>query len=154
MTALKFADLSTDRVRDYVFDFDRILAFEGDTGPYLLNALVRIKSIFREAQQRGVDAAGTDGTLRIEHEAEKQLAMALLRYPSVVRAVAQHLEPHRLCQQLLEIATRFSSFYQACKVLGAEDEATRASRLRLCELTARVLDDGLGVLGLPALERM
>ncbi|MGD1915804.1 MAG: arginine--tRNA ligase [Phycisphaerales bacterium] len=154
MTALKFADLSTDRVRDYVFDFDRILAFEGDTGPYLLNALVRIKSIFREAQQRGVDAEWAEAELRVEHEAEKQLAMALLRYPSVVRAVAEHLEPHRLCQQLLEIATRFSSFYQSCKVLGAEDEATRASRLRLCELTARVLEDGLDVLGLPTLDRM
>ncbi|NRA56835.1 MAG: arginine--tRNA ligase [Phycisphaerales bacterium] len=154
MTALKFADLSTDRLRDYVFDFDRILAFEGDTGPYLLNALVRIKSIFREAQQRGVDAGWADAEVRVEHEAEKQLAMALLRYPSVVRAVAEHLEPHRLCQQLLEIATRFSSFYQVCKVLGAEDEATRASRLRLCELTARVLEDGLDVLGLPTLDRM
>lgn len=154
IAALKFADLSNDRARDYVFDFDRILAFEGDTGPYLLYALVRIRSMFREAKQRGVDGDWLNAELRIEHEAEKQLAMALLRYPSVVRAVAEHLEPHRLCQQLLEIATRFSAFYQSCKVLGAEDDATRASRLRLCDLTARVLEDGLGVLGLPTLERM
>ncbi len=154
MAALKFADLSTDRVRDYVFDFDRILAFEGDTGPYLLNALVRIKSIFRNAEERGVGDAWKDAPIRVEHEGEKQLAMSLLRYPSVVRAVGEHLEPHRLCQHLLEIANKFSSFYQVCPVLKAEDDATRDSRLRLCELTARVLEDGMGVLGLPTLERM
>ncbi|UYV12305.1 MAG: arginine--tRNA ligase [Phycisphaera sp.] len=154
MTALKFADLSNDRVRDYVFDFDRILAFEGDTGPYLLNALVRIKSIFRNAQERGVGDGWKDAAICVEHDGEKQLAMALLRYPSVVRAVGEHLEPHRLCQHLLEIANRFSGFYQACPVLKAEDDATRDSRLRLCELTARVLEDGMGVLGLPTLERM
>lgn len=154
MAALKFADLSTDRVRDYVFDFDRILAFEGDTGPYLLNALVRIKSIFRNAQERDVGDAWRDASVRIEHEAEKQLAMALLRYPSVVRAVGEHLEPHRVCQHMLEIANRFSSFYQSCKVLGADDDATRDARLWLCDLTARVLEDGLGVLGLPTLDRM
>ena len=154
MAALKFADLSNDRIRDYVFDFDRILAFEGDTGPYLLNALVRIKSIFRNAQGRGVADAWKDAPMRVDHEAEKQLAMALLHYPSVVRAVGEHLEPHRLCQHMLEIANRFSGFYQACKVLGADDEATRNSRLRLCDVTARVLEDGLSVLGLPTLERM
>ncbi|MEQ9096316.1 MAG: arginine--tRNA ligase [Phycisphaerales bacterium] len=154
MAALKFADLSNDRVRDYVFDFDRILAFEGDTGPYLLYALVRIRSMFREAESRGVGDGWKGTSVRIEHEAEKQLAMALLRYPSVVRAVGEHLEPHRLCQHMLEIANRFSGFYQSCKVLGADDEATRDSRLWLCDLTARVLEDGLGVLGLPTLDRM
>ncbi|MEQ8844254.1 MAG: arginine--tRNA ligase [Phycisphaerales bacterium] len=154
VAAMKFADLANDRVRDYVFDFDRILAFEGDTGPYLLYALVRIRSMFREAQQRGVGEAWRDAQVRLDDEAEKQLAMALLRYPSVVRAVGEHLEPHRLCQHMLEIANRFSGFYQACKVLGAEDDATRNSRLWLCDLTARVLEDGLGVLGLPTLERM
>ena len=154
MAALKFADLANDRVRDYVFDFDRILAFEGDTGPYLLYALVRIKSVFRNAQERGVGDAWKDAPIRVEHEGEKQLAMALLRYPSVVRAVGEHLEPHRLCQHLLEIANKFSGFYQACPVLKADDQATRDSRLRLCELTARVLEDGMGVLGLPTLERM
>ena len=154
VSAMKFADLANDRVRDYVFDFDRILAFEGDTGPYLLYALVRIRSLFREAQQRGIDERWRSAAVVIEHEAEKQLAMALLRYPSVVRAVGEHLEPHRLCQQLLEIATRFSGFYQACKVLGAEHDAVRESRLWLCDLTAGVLEDGLGVLGLPTLERM
>lgn len=154
MAALKFADLANDRVRDYVFDFDRILAFEGDTGPYLLYALVRIKSMFRNAQERGVGEGWKDAPIRVEHEGEKQLAMALLRYPSVVRAVGEHLEPHRLCQHLLEIANKFSGFYQTCPVLKAEDDATRDSRLRLCELTARVLEDGMGVLGLPTLERM
>jgi arginyl-tRNA synthetase len=154
MAALKFADLANDRVRDYVFDFDRILAFEGDTGPYLLYALVRIRSMFRKAAERGVGEGWRGAAVRVEHEDEKQLAMALLRYPSIVRAVGEHLEPHRLCQHLLEIATRYSAFYQTCPVLKAEDEATRDSRLWLSDLTARVLEDGLGVLGLPTLERM
>lgn len=154
MAALKFADLANDRVRDYVFDFDRVLAFEGDTGPYLLYALVRIRGIFREAAQRGVGEGWKAAGARLEHEAEKPLAMALLRYPSVVQSVGVYLEPHRLCQYLLELANRFSGFYDACKVLGAPDEATRDGRLWLCALTARVLEDGLGVLGLPTIERM
>jgi len=154
IAALKFADLANDRMRDYVFDFDRVLAFEGDTGPYLLYALVRIRSMFRNARERGIGEAWRDAPIRVEHEGEKQLAMALLRYPSVVRAVGEHLEPHRLCQHLLEIANKFSGFYQACPVLKAEDDATRNSRLRLCELTARVLEDGMGVLGVPTLDRM
>ncbi|MEO1008999.1 MAG: arginine--tRNA ligase [Planctomycetota bacterium] len=154
IAALRFADLANDRMRDYVFDFDRILAFEGDTGPYLLYAIVRIRSMFREAQQRGADGGWRSAAYAIGHEAEKQLALALLRYPTVVRDVVQHLEPHRLCQHMLEIATRFSGFYTACKVLGAEDAATRDARLRLCDLTASVLEDGLGMLGIPTLERM
>jgi arginyl-tRNA synthetase len=153
VAALRYADLSMDRVKDYVFSFDRMLAFEGNTGPYLLNALVRIRSIFRKAAERGVRVGGV-ATLRIAEPAEKTLALALLRYPATVRAVGDSLEPHRLCQYLFDLATSFSAFYENCPVLGAEDEAVRDSRLRLCDLTARVLEDGLSLLGLPALERM
>lgn len=154
MAALKYADLSNDRIKDYAFSFDRMLAFEGNTGPYLLYALVRIKNIFRKAAERGLGAGWESVPLRTAEPAEKTLALALLRYPAAVRSVAESLEPHRLSQYLYDLAGAFSSFYDACPVLAAADDATRLSRLRLSALTARILEDGLHVLGLPTLERM
>lgn len=154
VAAMKYADLSSDRVKDYVFSFDRMLAFEGNTGPYLLYALVRVKSIFRKAAERGVGSGWESAPLRIEAPAEKALALALLRYPGALRSVADALEPHRLCGYLYDLAGAFSVFFDACPVLAAPDEPTRLSRLRLCDLTARVLADGLHALGIPTLERM
>lgn len=154
IAALKYADLSSERIKDYVFSFDRMLAFEGNTGPYLLYALVRIRSIFRRAQERGVALDHAGAPIAVAEPAEKALALELLRYPSAVRGVAVALEPYRLCGYLYALAGAFSSFFDACPVLAAEEPGTRRSRLRLCELTARVLEDGLGALGLPTVERM
>ncbi|MFN7020640.1 MAG: arginine--tRNA ligase [Phycisphaerales bacterium] len=155
IAAIKYADLSNDRAKDYVFDFDRMLAFEGNTGPYLLYALVRIRSIFRKAGPEGGTAPRAGGPpIVIGTTEEKALALTLLRYPGVVRGVAQSLEPHRLCQYLFDLAGAFSAFFTNCPVLQAADESTRASRLRLCALTERVLADGLGMLGIPTLDRM
>jgi arginyl-tRNA synthetase len=164
LAAIKYADLSIDRVKDYVFSFDRMLAFEGDTGPYLLNAAVRIRSIFRKAAESGLitsPEALCRAALDIAQPDEKTLALALLRYPGVVRAAGEHLEPQRLCAYLFELAGAFAGFYERCPVLrpagtgdAARDEAVRASRLRLCSLTLRVLDDGLKTLGIPPIERM
>ncbi|MBL8999752.1 MAG: arginine--tRNA ligase [Phycisphaerae bacterium] len=153
IAALKYADLVNDRIKDYVFSFDRALAFEGNTGPYLLYALARIKSMFRKAAERGVGDGWKSAPPSTRHHAEKQLALALLRYGAVVRSVADSLEPHRLCQYLFEVAGLFSTFYDQCPTLS-EEGAVRDGRLRLCALTARVLEDGLGVLGLPTVERM
>lgn len=154
VAALKYADLSSDRVKDYVFDWDRMLAFEGNTGPYLLFAYVRIKSIFRKAEEQGLASGYASAALSIREDEEKTLALTLLRYPSTVAAVARTLEPHRMCGYLYELAGAFSRFFEKCQVLRAEDEATRLSRLRLCDLTARVLADGLDCLGIEPLERM
>jgi arginyl-tRNA synthetase len=151
--AIKYADLSGDRVKDYVFAFDRMLAFEGDTGPYLQYALVRIKSIQRKAREQGV-TDWSDAAFHIDTPEEKRLALAALRYPSVVEGVAEALEPHRLCGYLYELAGAFSSFFTACPVLQAETEDLRASRLRLCSLTGKILEDGFSLLGITALERM
>jgi arginyl-tRNA synthetase len=151
--AIKYADLSGDRVKDYVFAFDRMLAFEGDTGPYLQYALVRVKSIQRKAREQGV-ADWSDAAFHIDTPEEKRLALAALRYPSVVEGVAEALEPHRLCGYLYELAGAFSSFFTACPVLQAETEDLRASRLRLCSLTGKILEDGFSLLGITALERM
>ena len=146
--AVKYADLSSDLVRDYVFDMDRMIAFEGDTGPYLQYAHARICTLLEKAGD--LDPAAP---IRLEDNQERQLALVLLRYPGVVADVAASLEPHRLCGYLHELADTFSGFYQACPVLKAEDEI-RQSRLRLCDLTRRVLEDGLGLLGIEAPPRM
>ncbi|HZW09931.1 MAG TPA: arginine--tRNA ligase [Phycisphaerales bacterium] len=153
IAAVKYADLSGERIKDYVFSFDRMLAFEGNTGPYLLYALVRIRSVFRKASERGI-ALDEAAPLLIAEPTEKALALELLRYPGQVRAVAATLEPYKLCAYLYSLAGAYSSFYTACHVLNADTDQIRASRLRLCHLTARVLEDGLNVLGLPTVERM
>jgi arginyl-tRNA synthetase len=156
IAALKYADLSTDRTKDYTFSFDRMLAFEGDTGPYLLYALVRIKNILRKAQdaQQGIGDAWKTAPLSMSQPAEKQLALSLLKYPAALTGTAAACEPHRLCQFLYELAGSYASFYDKCPVLAAETPELRNARLRLCALTGRVLEDALSVLGIPAIERM
>jgi arginyl-tRNA synthetase len=153
IAAIKYADLSNDRVKDYVFSFNRMVAFEGNTGPYLLYALVRIRSLFRKAETQGI-AFDPLAELRLREPEERLLALELLRYPKAVTASAENLEPHRLCAYLYDLCTAYSGFYDKCPVLVAADDATRSSRLRLCDLTGRVLADGLETLGIPTVERM
>ena len=149
--AMKYADLSNDRIKDYVFDWNRMLAFEGNTAAYVMYCCARSNSIFRTG---AVDQGSvSDADLAIEGVAEHALAAALLRFGRTVRHVAETLEPHHLCGYLFEVAGLFATFYQACPVLQAEG-ATRRSRLALCELTARVLGRGLDLLGIEAPARM
>jgi len=132
-----------------------MMSFEGNTGPYILYAQVRIKSIFRTAEEKlGKLPEWKTAPLDLGTPEEKSLALTLLRYPAAVRSVADSLEPHRMCAYLYDLATAYSSFYQNCKVVGAPSEAITASRLRLCSLTERTLADGLQILGIPMLERM
>jgi arginyl-tRNA synthetase len=149
--AIKYADLSSDRIKDYVFDWDRMLAAEGNTGPYLQYALVRIRSIFRKLEQQGGTAPGE---IRIQHDRERALALSLIGFEAAVLAVATSLEPHKLCGFLYELAGAFSAFWVECPVLSAENPETRASRLALSQLTGRVLEQGLALLGIEAPERM
>ncbi len=147
--AIKYADLSTERVRDYVFDWDRMLAFEGNTGPYLQYAHARIRSIFR----RGGVAPPTGAVPVLAEPTERALGLELLRFGAAVEVTAATGSPSKLCTYLFDLATTFTGFYEACRVL-VEDEAVRASRLVLCDLTARVLALGLSLLGLEAPEQM
>ncbi len=148
--AVKYGDLSTERTRDYVFDWDRMLAFEGDTGPYLQYAHARIRSIFRRAQV----APPPPGMVPLIGEPqERALALQLQRFAAAVEATAETSSPSKLCAYLFELATTFTGFYEACRVL-VEDEAVRTSRLGLCDLTARVLELGLSLLGIEAPEQM
>ncbi|HLO42257.1 MAG TPA: arginine--tRNA ligase [Phycisphaerales bacterium] len=154
IAAIKYVDLSTERTKDYVFDFDRMLAFEGNTGPYLLYAYARIRAIFRKATAAGKAEGWETAPIVITEPAEKALALLLLRYGKTLQGVADSLEPHRMCQYLFELCAAFSVFYDQCKVLWAPDDATRRSRLALCNLTGRVVADGLSTLGIPYVERM
>lgn len=150
--AVKYADLSSDRVKDYVLDFDRMLAFEGNTGPYMQYAHARIRSIFRRGE---VDPSTLDSAaLRVVEPAERVLALALIGFDGAVRSTAASSQPHRLCTYLFDLAQAFTSFYEACPVLRADDDAERSSRLVLCDLTARTLATGLGLLGIAAPDRM
>jgi arginyl-tRNA synthetase len=151
MGALKYFDLSFQRERDYVFDWDRMLAFDGNTGPYLQYAVTRIRSIFRRA---GIDdQQASSGRIVLDEPAERALALALLGLGEAIEAVAATMEPHRLCTYLFDLATAFTDFYEACPVLQA-DEPTRGSRLALCALVARTLTLGLDLLGIQVPERM
>jgi arginyl-tRNA synthetase len=152
--AVKYADLSNDRVKDYVFSWDRMLAMDGNTAPYLQYAHARIQSIFRRAEVAGDDVATTFDASAVEHAAERALALQLLSAPAVVESVADTLQPHRLCTYLFETAQAFTTFYEQCPVLRADNERQRANRLGLCRLTARVLELCLGLLGIDAPERM
>ncbi len=155
--AVKYADLSTARESAYVFDWDRMISFRGNTGPYLQYATARIRSIFRRAgSDADPDIRGSRITVSAPDwaPAERALALRLLGFGAVVTGVGVTAEPHRLCAYLFEVASLFTSFYEECPVLKAEPETVRASRLALCALTLRVLVAGLDLLGVPVPERM
>ncbi len=148
--AVKYADLSTDRTHDYVFDWDRMLAFEGDTAPYLQYAHARIRSIFRRADEG--PAARLEPVL--DSPAERALGLAILGFPDALDQALRVWSPSKLCSYLFDLATSYTTFYETCPVLAAPDPALRRSRLGLSDLTARVLECGLGLLGITAPERM
>ncbi|HEX5127526.1 MAG TPA: arginine--tRNA ligase [Rhodocyclaceae bacterium] len=146
--AVKYADLSKNRNSDYVFNWDSMLSFEGNTAPYLQYAYTRIRSVFRKAG--GWDE---NAPIVIADPAEHQLALALARFADATHAVAREAMPHFLCSYLYDLATQFMRFYEACPVMQAEI-AVRESRLQLCRLTADTLKTGLDLLGIEVLEAM
>lgn len=147
--AIKWADLKNEHTTNYVFDFERMLAFSGNTGPYVQYASTRAKSVLRKA---GVDSPDASA-VAIAEDAERDLALRLGGFEAAVHKSVDHYEPHHLCLYLFELADSFTSFYEKCPVLNAE-EAVRKSRLALCALTARVLDAGLTLLGIEPVDRM
>ena len=149
--AVKYSDLSSDRTKDYVFDWDRMLSFEGNTAPYLQYAHARICSIFSRS---GIERESTHDTrIHLATPEERALAKTLVTFPEAVDYSTAGLYPHRLCIHLHSIASSFASFYEVCHVLD-EDKEVRSSRLAMCDLTARALSLGLGLLGIDCPERM
>lgn len=150
--AIKYADLSGDRVKDYVFDLDQMVSFDGNTAPYLQYAHARIQSVFRRGE---VDPATLRGhRVLLTEPAERDLAMILGEFEGVLTQAAESIEPHRVCTYLFNLATTFTTFYEQCPVLRADDDETMRSRLVLCDVTSRVLATGLSLLGITAPTRM
>ena len=150
--AVKYSDLSTDRVKDYIFDWERMLSFDGNTAPYLQYAHARICSIFRRAGVHREDVRSVVPSL--DDPREKALAMRLLRFDAAVWEMIDTLSPHKLCTYVFDLATDFTAFYEHCSVLKAETDELRLSRLALCDATARVVEQALNLLGIDAPEQM
>jgi arginyl-tRNA synthetase len=151
MAAVKYADLSKHRTTDYVFDWDNMLAFEGNTAPYMQYAYTRVSSIFAKA---GISMDNLAGEIKVTEDKEKALIAKLLQFEEAVQSVAREGQPHIMCSYLFELAGQFSSFYEACPVLNTEDESVKQSRLKLAALTAKTIKQGLSLLGIETLERM
>ena len=149
--AVKYADLSKHRTSDYSFNFELMLSFEGNTAPYLLYAYTRVASIFRKL---GQSMNASSGHIQLAAAQEIELASRLAQFAEVLNNVAEKGTPHTLCSYLYDLAGLFSSFYEHCPILTAEDTAQRDSRLHLAALTGRTLQQGLELLGLQPLERM
>ena len=149
--AVKYADLSKSRTTDYIFDWDNMLAFEGNTAPYMQYAYTRVSSIFKRA---GIDEQSLSGNIVLTEDREKALAARLIQFEETITQVAREGTPHVMCTYLYDLAGLFSSFYEACPILTAESEEQRNSRLQLAALTARTLKTGLDTLGIETVERM
>ncbi|MEE2989174.1 MAG: arginine--tRNA ligase [Planctomycetota bacterium] len=152
--AIKYADLAHNRTSDYVFSYDKMMALEGNTATYMQYSYARVQSIFRRGE---VDVDGLRSSfagIQLQHPAERQLALGLLQFSEALDQVLEDYRPNQLTNYLFDVAKRFSTFFQECPVLRAEDEAVRLSRLLLCDVTARVIGQGLELLGIGVVDRM
>ncbi|EGM3442352.1 arginine--tRNA ligase [Salmonella enterica] len=150
--AVKYADLSKNRTTDYIFDWDNMLAFEGNTAPYMQYAYTRVLSVFRKADID--EQALASAPVIISEDREAQLAARLLQFEETLTVVAREGTPHVMCAYLYDVAGLFSGFYEHCPMLSAENDAVRNSRLKLAQLTAKTLKLGLDTLGIETVERM
>ncbi len=149
--AVKYADLSKSRTTDYIFDWDNMLAFEGNTAPYMQYAYTRVASVFKRAD---IDADSLTQPIILTDDRERQLAARLLQFEETITAVAREGLPHMMCSYLYDLAGLFSGFYEHCPILAAESEELRQSRLKLALLTQKTLKAGLDTLGIGTVEKM
>ncbi|HEI9843977.1 TPA: arginine--tRNA ligase [Morganella morganii] len=149
--AVKYADLSKSRTTDYIFDWDNMLAFEGNTAPYMQYAYTRVASVFKRAD---IDAGSLTQPIILTDDRERQLAARLLQFEETITAVAREGLPHMMCSYLYDLAGLFSGFYEHCPILAAESEELRQSRLKLALLTQKTLKAGLDTLGIGTVEKM
>ncbi len=153
LSAVKYGDLSNQASKDYIFDVDRFTSSEGNTGPYILYTVVRIKSILKKYGEQGGEAADAR-IMECENESEKALMRELARFNSVMENVYEELAPHKICAYIYDLANAFNRFYHETSILGTEEEARKHSRIRLLVLTRRVLETCMDLLGFEAPERM
>jgi arginyl-tRNA synthetase len=152
--ALKYADLSQNRTSDYVFSYDKMLAMNGNTATYMQYAYARVRSIFAKGDVDAAALRASSPTILLAEPAERALGLELLRFSEALEAAAADYRPNHLTNYLFELANRYSTFFEQCPVLKAADEATRTSRLALCDLTARTIRQGLELLGIGVVEQM
>ena len=153
LAAIKYGDLSNQATKDYIFDIDRFTSFEGNTGPYILYTIVRIKSILAKyASQGGVYSL--DDIADSTSDGEKRLELALVRFNDVMEGAWRDLAPHKICQYIYEVSEAFNSFYHETKILTEPDEKKRKSYLAKIDITKGILTDCIGVLGIQAPDRM
>lgn len=155
LAALKYGDLSNQASKDYIFDIDRFASFEGNTGPYILYTIVRIKSILAKyAQTAGVQADSSTEIRPAENDSEKQLQLCLSQFSETMDIAYHELAPHKICQYIYELANAFNQFYHGTKILSEPDEERKSGYIRLITLTRNVLETGIDLLGFAAPERM
>jgi arginyl-tRNA synthetase len=152
--AVKYADLSQNRTSDYVFSWDKMLAMDGNTAAYMQYAYARVRSIFRKGEEDATALQINPPLPLLDQPEERALALVLLRFPEALESAAQELKPNLITAYLWDLANAYSSFYQKHQVLKAETPELRKSRLLLCDLTARVLRQGLNLLGIRTIARM
>ncbi len=152
--AIKYADLSQNRTSDYEFSYDKMLAMNGNTATYMQYAHARAGSVMAKAGADAAQLRGSQGRILLAEPAERALALAILQFDEALSAVVEDYRPNQLTSYLFELANRFSTFYDQCPVIRAEDPAVRRSRLLLCDLTARTLRLGLSLLSIRVVERM
>ena len=153
LSAIKYGDLSNQATKDYIFDIDRFTSFEGNTGPYILYTIVRIKSILNRYEQENKDTENGE-ILEAANESEKVLMRALTGFPAVVEGAFEEKAPHKVCSYIYELANAFNRFYHETKILSEEDERQKASWIQVLLLTRKVLETSIDLLGFSAPERM
>jgi len=163
MAALKYADLSHNRTSDYVFSYDKMLAMNGNTATYMQYAYARVRSIFRRGDVDvevlrekgvGVRGQGSGSAIVLDSPAERALGLEIVRFSEALDLVVADYRPNQLTSYLFDLANRYSTFFEQCPVLKADTEELRQSRLLLCDLTARTIRKGLGLLGIDVVEKM
>jgi arginyl-tRNA synthetase len=154
LAALKYGDLSNQAAKDYIFDIDRFISFEGNTGPYILYTIVRIKSILAKYEALDKKYEGEAAVLAPANDAEKALMLLLARFNDVLETAWNEIAPHKICQFIYELSNAFNSFYHDTRILAQEDLAQQASWITLITLVKDVLNTCIGLLGFEAPERM
>ena len=155
LAALKYGDLSNQASKDYIFDLDRFTSSEGDTGPYILYTIVRIKSILAKYAENGGDVQAVSAEIKTpNNDSEKQLMMALAKYNASVEAACDEYAPHKICAYIYDLANAFNHFYHETKILAEEDTSKKAGWIALLTLTRDVLETAIDLLGFSAPERM
>jgi arginyl-tRNA synthetase len=155
LAAIKYGDLSNQASKDYIFDIDRFTSFEGDTGPYILYTIVRIKSIMAKYTENGGDVEAVYADIKAPvNDSEKQLMMQLAKYNASMDAAYEELAPHKICAYIYDLANAFNHFYHETKIVTEEDESKKAGWIALLGLTRDVLETSIDLLGFSAPERM